>query len=636
MAVVDDKTPRLGLLLPFTDNFLQDDVERLRDTFGLLDVLVVTRDKTTGKIADDMLSSVIAKLDAQGKLLTAQIPSSVVQKGPDGKIDASLMPSIAVVDTFPVPNEASMLGLQCERGDIAIREDLGKTFILTQMPPSVLSNWRELTSTNVTSVNGQTGAITGLAKSGVNNDITGLNALSGPLRLGGDAAGDYDAVTLKQLRAASGGAGGASMNGVMNNFIGAVEWFNGTRAKLPAGYLQADGQIVLRSLVPDIVAAMQSGMLNVIAASDSNSSDAMWQMTPTGRGRYSWGDGDATTGTTIRLPDLNGVWVHPTNSALNSIPGLFLRGDGMVGKGTGGNETGAIGVIRQSAAPNITGQLEAAFSSSTSSWDRGTGAFTLEGPLLSKVHNASADRNTGAPRGSIVSFTASNANPIYGNNGATEVRPASVQGIWIIRASGTFTAQNTNFNVITGDSDVPAAGVSVKGGEVISSYQVAGADYVQAALRSKLTIGGQAGAEIVLRDRRTGTLVESKLDVSPTVIMDFNDAVAQGWITKSLGLTVSAGTAQFVIEGNKIIVRGNLSAGSAFWTNGANIYAIAKLPSGYSNVNKTQCPCMGLAGVYTWNVTRETSGVGVMVKLSSSSSGSQVTNLIVEDVWYLS
>lgn len=98
MAVVDDKTPRLGLLLPFTDNFLQDDVERLRDTFGLLDVLVVTRDKTTGKIADDMLSAVIAKLDAQGKLLTAQIPSSVVQKGPDGKIDASLMPSIAVGD----------------------------------------------------------------------------------------------------------------------------------------------------------------------------------------------------------------------------------------------------------------------------------------------------------------------------------------------------------------------------------------------------------------------------------------------------------------------------------------------------------------------------------------------------------
>lgn len=500
MALVDQKTPRLGLLLPFTDNFLQDDVERLRDTFNLLDVLVVTRDQTTGKIADDMLSDVIAKLDANGKLNKANLPSTVVQTGPDGKIDGSLMPSIAVIDTFPVPNEASMLGLQCERGDIAIREDLGKTFILTQMPPSVLSNWRELTSTNVTSVNGKTGAVTGLAASGANNDITSLNALSGPLRLGGDAAGDYDAVTLKQLRAASGGAGGASMNGVMNNFIGAVEWFMGTRAKLPAGYLQADGQIVLRSLVPDIVAAMQSGMLNVIAASGSNSSDAMWQMTPTGRGRYSWGDGDATTGTTIRLPDLNGVWVHPTNSELNSIPGLFLRGDGMIGKGTGGNETGAIGVIRKSAAPNITGQLVAAFSSSTGLWDQGSGAFTLEGPTLSQVHDASSGAVAGAPRGSIVSFTASNANPIYGNDGATEVRPASVQGIWIIRASGTFTAQNTVFEVQTSDAAFPRTGVVAKGGELVSRYTGYNVGTIKSSIQAAVAVGGKVSTTYLYSD----------------------------------------------------------------------------------------------------------------------------------------
>lgn len=539
MALVDQKTPRLGLLLPFTDNFLQDDVERLRDTFNLLDVLVVTRDQTTGKIADDMLSDVIAKLDANGKLNKANLPSTVVQTGPDGKIDGSLMPSIAVIDTFPVPNEASMLGLQCERGDIAIREDLGKTFILTQMPPSVLSNWRELTSTNVTSVNGKTGAVTGLAASGANNDITSLNALSGPLRLGGDAAGDYDAVTLKQLRAASGGAGGASMNGVMNNFIGAVEWFMGTRAKLPAGYLQADGQIVLRSLVPDIVAAMQSGMLNVIAASGSNSSDAMWQMTPTGRGRYSWGDGDATTGTTIRLPDLNGVWVHPTNSELNSIPGLFLRGDGMIGKGTGGNETGGIGVIRQSAAPNITGQLVSAFGSSTGLWDQGAGAFTLGNPTLSQVHNASSDATAGAPRGSTVLFAASNANPIYGNNGATEVRPASVQGIWIIRASGTFTAQNTSFSVLNGDTQAPAMNTIVMGGTVRSAYQIAGADAYRADFYSDNKYGVYNKATIASEDVLNGTN-------RGTMSVDTNGQVTTSQRVTVAGVSVGKLTAQLV------------------------------------------------------------------------------------------
>ena len=36
MAIVDKKTPRLGLLLPNADNFLQDDVERLIQSFDLL------------------------------------------------------------------------------------------------------------------------------------------------------------------------------------------------------------------------------------------------------------------------------------------------------------------------------------------------------------------------------------------------------------------------------------------------------------------------------------------------------------------------------------------------------------------------------------------------------------------------
>ena len=574
MALVDQKTPRLGLLLPFTDNFLQDDVERLRDTFNLLDVLVVTRDQTTGKIADDMLSDVIAKLDANGKLNKANLPSTVVQTGPDGKIDGSLMPSIAVIDTFPVPNEASMLGLQCERGDIAIREDLGKTFILTQMPPSVLSNWRELTSTNVTSVNGKTGAITGLAASGANNDITSLNALSGPLRLGGDAAGDYDAVTLKQLRAASGGAGGASMNGVMNNFIGAVEWFMGTRAKLPAGYLQADGQIVLRSLVPDIVAAMQSGMLNVIAASGSNSSDAMWQMTPTGRGRYSWGDGDATTGTTIRLPDLNGVWVHPTNSELNSIPGLFLRGDGMIGKGTGGNETGGIGVIRQSAAPNITGQLVSAFGSSTGLWDQGVGAFTLGNPTLSQVHNASSDATAGAPRGSTVLFAASNANPIYGNNGATEVRPASVQGIWIIRASGTFTAQNTNFNVIAGDTAAPANNTVVAGGYMVSAYQIGGLDRYRTRLFTQAKYGVSHAAVLAVENLSVpGT-------VSDGAYYQFG---SNGLIDTGRNVSINMG----VTNNLTITANGNNTIFAADGTLKSTRFQAAYAPTGWNDWNMT-------------------------------------------------
>lgn len=524
MAVVDDKTPRLGLLLPFTDNFLQDDVERLRDTFGLLDVLVVTRDKTTGKIADDMLSSVIAKLDAQGKLLTAQIPSSVVQKGPDGKIDASLMPSIAVVDTFPVPNEASMLGLQCERGDIAIREDLGKTFILTQMPPSVLSNWRELTSTNVTSVNGQTGAITGLAKSGVNNDITGLNALSGPLRLGGDAAGDYDAVTLKQLRAASGGAGGASMNGVMNNFIGAVEWFNGSRAKLPAGYIAADGQLLFRDDLPDLWAAIDSGMLiSVSESSWMNSGDA--GAGNKNRGRYSTGDGS----TSFRVPDLNG-------SSADGVPAAFLRGDA-AGRLS---SLGAVGQMFQNGAPNITGAVGSGAISS--------GAWLAPVPIGNNDKSLYVFKSPGAQmavstgtgivsENNYISLDASRSSPAYGRLGTDEVRPNYAVGIWIIRASGTFTAQHTNFNVINGDTTAPATGTVVGGGVLSSIYQIAGATAYKAEFYSDNKYGQYNRATIASEDVQGGTN-------RGTLSVDNNGQVTTSARTVNAGVSVGKLTAQ--------------------------------------------------------------------------------------------
>lgn len=482
MAVVDDKTPRLGLLLPFTDNFLQDDVERLRDTFGLLDVLVVTRDKTTGKIADDMLSSVIAKLDAQGKLLTAQIPSSVVQKGPDGKIDASLMPSIAVVDTFPVPNEASMLGLQCERGDIAIREDLGKTFILTQMPPSVLSNWRELTSTNVTSVNGQTGAITGLAKSGVNNDITGLNALSGPLRLGGDAAGDYDAVTLKQLRAASGGAGGASMNGVMNNFIGAVEWFNGTRAKIPAGYIAADGQPLIRTEWPDLWAAVNSGMLNSI-------SEALWNNSGetdyfSNRSCYSMGDGS----TSFRAPDLNGAYVHSSQPTLNGVGGVFL---------SGAAPSRPSGKMWGQTAPNVRADIVGVMAWNAAAGSSGNGLKISNASM--NVPATAGSPNTGPMGGSTLTLDLSKGDSTYGHN-STWLYPTNATGLWIIRASGTFQAQNTSFEVFNADTTQPAPGYVARGGELNSTYNGAGVGVIKSTMQAAVAVGGQVSTTYIYTD----------------------------------------------------------------------------------------------------------------------------------------
>ena len=86
----------------------------------------------------------------------------VASLGADGKILESELPSIAITDTFTVASQAAMLALTAERGDIAIRTDLNKTFALAVEPASTLANWLELrTPTDaVLSVAGKTGAVT--------------------------------------------------------------------------------------------------------------------------------------------------------------------------------------------------------------------------------------------------------------------------------------------------------------------------------------------------------------------------------------------------------------------------------------------------------------------------------------------
>lgn len=80
----------------------------------------------------------------------------------NSKINANQLPAIAVTDTFVVANQTAMLALTAEVGDIAVRTDLNKSFILKTAGASTLANWQELlTPTNtVTSVAGKTGAVT--------------------------------------------------------------------------------------------------------------------------------------------------------------------------------------------------------------------------------------------------------------------------------------------------------------------------------------------------------------------------------------------------------------------------------------------------------------------------------------------
>lgn len=82
--------------------------------------------------------------------------------GSDGKLISSQLPSITITDTFVVGSQSAMLSLVAETGDVAVRTDVNKSFILQGDTPSDLADWQELltpTST-VTSVFGRTGAVT--------------------------------------------------------------------------------------------------------------------------------------------------------------------------------------------------------------------------------------------------------------------------------------------------------------------------------------------------------------------------------------------------------------------------------------------------------------------------------------------
>ncbi|AEB50513.1 gp53-like domain-containing protein [Aeromonas veronii] len=79
-----------------------------------------------------------------------------------GKVPVNQIPATAITDTFVVNTQAAMLALTAEVGDIAVRTDLNKSFILRVAGAATLANWQELLTPtdSVQSVDGMTGAVT--------------------------------------------------------------------------------------------------------------------------------------------------------------------------------------------------------------------------------------------------------------------------------------------------------------------------------------------------------------------------------------------------------------------------------------------------------------------------------------------
>ncbi|MFG1330216.1 DUF2793 domain-containing protein [Xanthobacter autotrophicus] len=107
----------------------------------------------------------VATLDSGGKVPTAQLPvgmaNGVATLDSGGKIPTAQLPALAITDVFTVATQAAMLALTAQIGDLAIRTDLNKTFVLAASPATTLANWAEVLAPTaaVSSVAGRTGAV---------------------------------------------------------------------------------------------------------------------------------------------------------------------------------------------------------------------------------------------------------------------------------------------------------------------------------------------------------------------------------------------------------------------------------------------------------------------------------------------
>ncbi|MCV9931752.1 tail fiber domain-containing protein [Flavobacterium sp. LS1R47] len=119
---------------------------------------------------NDATSSIQTQLNAKQSSLTF-VPENVTNKnvaggyaglGSDGKLISSQLPAITINDTFVIASQAAMLAQTAQTGDLAVRTDLNKSFILKGTNPAVLADWQELLSPTsaVTTVFGRNGAIT--------------------------------------------------------------------------------------------------------------------------------------------------------------------------------------------------------------------------------------------------------------------------------------------------------------------------------------------------------------------------------------------------------------------------------------------------------------------------------------------
>jgi hypothetical protein len=176
--------------------------------------------------------------------------SGLAELGADGKVPNAQLPALAITETFVVSGQDAMLALsQAEIGDVAIRTELSKSFILQGSDPSILGNWQELlTPPNaVTSVFGRVGNVAASSNdypqfvmTDGSRIVTGTLTVSGQIVLGDNVpsitwGSDLDTGIFhygNQIAFEVGGAETARVNGYGFYAINTGQYYWATRARI--------------------------------------------------------------------------------------------------------------------------------------------------------------------------------------------------------------------------------------------------------------------------------------------------------------------------------------------------------------------------------------------------------------------
>lgn len=138
---------------------------------GTVSITIVqtTGQSTTAVISQKGVTDAIAaaKTEIQNGLGTAASKNTGTSEGnipilgANGKLADSVIPAVAITETFVVDSQTAMLELSAQAGDVAIRTDVNRSYILQKTPASTLDNWKELLTPtdSVLSVNGKTGTV---------------------------------------------------------------------------------------------------------------------------------------------------------------------------------------------------------------------------------------------------------------------------------------------------------------------------------------------------------------------------------------------------------------------------------------------------------------------------------------------